>query len=344
MADTADVTKKLARESTFQSQLAVLNDIKTALGTFNSHMDAWAGALSDLTTGDKASLVGAINSVLATYNAHAADSAKHDVFAILDSVSTAATGAFIHNSLARGISLGSSPSADQYARIIDRTFKGLWLGDYWSKQISFSYKDANDDDANKTATITPVMRIADHDYYKRAGDNVDFQTGHLDIVPDSSLFSAPMNKGQNITTGAYAGSDMRTKYLEGALNAFKAFFGDSHVLSYRDYLQNAVTNGKASGGAWYDCRVELMDERQVYGGLVFDGGSPDGSEVPNRHTVATKQFALFRFAPSLVSNRQWFWLRNVVSAASFAYVNSDGSAAYPSASSVAGVRPAALIG
>ena len=143
---------------------------------------------------------------------------------------------------------------------------------------------------------------------------------------------------------ANAGSEMRTKYLAAALSIFESFFGANHVLSYRDYLQNAVTSGRATGGAWYNCKVELMDERQVYGGLVFDSGSPDGSTVPSRYTVATKQFALFRVAPWLVSNRQWFWLRNVVSAAYFASVDYGGNSGYIGASYVGGVRPAALIG
>ena len=137
---------------------------------------------------------------------------------------------------------------------------------------------------------------------------------------------------------------MRTKYLAAALSIFESFFGANHVLSYRDYLQNAVTSGRATGGAWYNCKVELMDERQVYGGLVFDSGSPDGSTVPSRYTVATKQFALFRVAPWLVSNRQWYWLRNVVSAAYFAGVYDSGYSGYGNASCVHGVRPAALIG
>ena len=42
----------------------------------------------------------------------------------------------------------------------------------------------------------------------------------------------------------------------------------------------------------------------------------------------------------MISNRQWFWLRNVVSATTFAGVALNGNAAYDFASYSDGVRPA----
>ena len=86
-----------------------------------------------------------------------------------------------------------------------------------------------------------------------------------------------------------------------------------------------------------------MDESQVYGGAVFDSGAADGTTVPNRYSVNTKQFNLFRMRPDLISNRQWYWLTNVVSAANFAGVGNSGDASCHGASGVGGVRPAALI-
>ena len=49
---------------------------------------------------------------------------------------------------------------------------------------------------------------------------------------------------------------------------------------------------------------------------------------------------MFAFRPDLISNRQTFWLRDVVSAASFAFVSLIGIAYYNYASYVFGVRPA----
>jgi len=106
------------------------------------------------------------------------------------------------------------------------------------------------------------------------------------------------------------------------------------VLNHRQYLQNAVTDGYASGGSWYDSTVELMTEQNVYGGKVF-GNCQNGTALPNSYTVDKSQYPLFAFRPDMISNRAWFWLRDVVSAAFFAYVlYSNG------ASDAFGVRPA----
>lgn len=76
----------------------------------------------------------------------------------------------------------------------------------------------------------------------------------------------------------------------------------------------------------------------VYGNSVFQPGC-DGSFIPYNYTTGKSQFALFRMAPQYISNRQWYWLRDVVSATHFAYVNAYGYANYGNAGNVTGVRP-----
>ena len=119
----------------------------------------------------------------------------------------------------------------------------------------------------------------------------------------------------------------------------KADFGSAHILAHREYLANAVSNGKQSAGAWYDSEIELMTEHMVYGGSVFAPVS-DGSTVPALYTIGCKQLNLFRHRPDLISNRQTYWLRDVVSAAHFAGVAGSGHCAYGAASYASGVRPA----
>ena len=341
MASTAN---KLPREATQQSILTTLGNIKDALTAHNTAFNAWGGALSTLTTGEKSSLVGAINYIMAQANSQASTiSAMSDIYSLLDEASTTETGAGIHNSLYRGKSLGSALTDTQIAAINAHTFKDVWVGDYLSKSITFERTVANTggDDTTTSVTITSTMRVADNDYYRRAGDT-DLTTGHTVFVPDAVLYTSCMNK-TNTTTGGYVGSGMYAKYLDGAKNAFNAFFGAAHILSHREYLVNAVSDGKPTGGAWYDSTVELMDECQVFGSLIFDSGNPDGSSVPNRYSVSCKQFNLFRHRPDLISDRQYYWLRNVVSPASFAYVGNNGTCCYYGASYVRGVRPLALI-
>ena len=237
----------------------------------------------------------------------------------IDSVrNVLADGAAAHNCIYRGINLGTSVTAAQFAAIKAGTFDDMYIGDYW--------------------VIGGVTyRIAAFDYYLRAGDT-DMTTHHVTLVPDANMYTHVMND-TNITTGGYVGSKMYTEGLEQAKTTINTAFGSAHVLTHRQYLCNAVTNGKPSGGSWYDSTVELMTEQNCYGGKVFGAGN-DGSTVPALYTVDKNQFPLFAFRPDMISNRNWFWLRDVVSAAHFASVGGNGLAYYNLASSAGGVRPA----
>lgn len=227
----------------------------------------------------------------------------------------------VHQTIFRGKSLGSSLTAAQKAVIQDGSFDGIFLGDYW--------------------TIAGVTyRVADFDYWLRCGDT-DFNRHHLIIVPDASMYSHVAND-TNTTEKGYVGSKMYTEGLNEAKSKINAAFGDA-VLTHREYLVNAVTNGRPSGGGWFDSTVELMDENMVYGSKIF-GAVSDGSTVPTNYTIDKSQLALFRAVPRFMSNRQTFWLRDVVSGAHFALVYPSGRADAGSASYPYGVRPVFSIG
>ena len=117
----------------------------------------------------------------------------------------------------------------------------------------------------------------------------------------------------------------------------------SEDLTHRDYLTNAVTDGKPSAGGWFDSQVELMNEIMVYGCHVHTPGG-DGATVPYNYTTGRQQFAAAMLNPSIVNLRYWYWLRDVVSSAAFALVGSYGYAGYYAASGSNGVRPYFLIG
>lgn len=227
----------------------------------------------------------------------------------------------MHRNIFRGKSLGSSVTAAQKAAIKAGTFDDLYVGDYW--------------------TIGGVnWRIVDINYWMRCGDT-DFTTPHLVIMPDTALYTAQMNE-TNITTGGYVGSLMYTTNLETAKTTIASAFGDM-VLTHREYLTNAVTNGYPSVGAWYDSTVELPNEVMMYGSYIYTPAG-DGSVIPTRYTINKSQLALFKLVPRFIHNRQWFWLRDVVSAARFAYVGSNGSADSSLASYSRGVRPVFPVG
>lgn len=221
-----------------------------------------------------------------------------------------------HCNVFRGKNLGGGVSSAQKAAIKDGSFDNLYIGDYW--------------------TINGVTwRIADMDYFLRCGDT-DFTSHHLVIVPDTQLYTGKMNE-THTTEGGYVGSLMYKSGLDQAKTAIAAAFGDL-VTTHRDILCNAVSNGRQSGGGWFDSTVELMCERMVYGNSVFQPGC-DGSFIPYNYTTGKSQFALFRMAPQYISNRQWYWLRDVVSATYFARVASTGNARCTNAGYVIGVRP-----
>ena len=248
---------------------------------------------------------------------------KKDIKALVDTAQAtinaiATTGAGAHNAIYRGKSLGTAVTEAQWAAIKAGTFEDMYIGDYW--------------------TIGGVTyRIAAFNYYYNTGDTACTKN-HITLVPDANMYTHVMND-TNITTGAYVGSKMYTEGLTQAKTTINSAFGEAHILNHRQYLQNAVTDGYASGGSWYDSTVELMTEQNVYGGKVF-GNQLNGTALPNSYTVDKSQYPLFTFRPDMQSNRQWFWLRDVVSASHFASVGYGGFANSTSASDAAGVRPA----
>lgn len=227
-----------------------------------------------------------------------------------------------HNSIYRGKNLGTTVTEEQWEAISSGTFTDLYIGDYW--------------------VIGGVnWRIAAFDYYLNCGDT-SFTKHHAVIVPDTCLYNAQMNT-TNVTTGAYKGSAMYTANLTQAKSTINSAFGSSHVLSHRIYLSNATSNGRASAGEWTDSTVDLMCEHMVYGSGIFSPVS-DGSNVPNNYRVEKGQLPLFALEPSRICNRATWWLRDVITAAGFAWVLYGGSADYGYASYSVGVRPAFCIG
>lgn len=234
-------------------------------------------------------------------------------------------GAGAHNATYRGANLGRALSDTQAAAIKAGHFDDLFIGDYW--------------------VIGGVTyRIAAFDYYFGTGDK-PCTDHHVVLVPDTPLYSAKMNE-TNTTVGAYAGSEMYTTGLSRAKATITAAFGSTHLLTHRNQLQNACTNGVPTGSAWFDSTVELMTEQNVYGNQVM-GALPSGGTVNpwdangnHNYLVDKSQFPLFIFRPDLISNRHWFWLRTVVSAIAFADVHDNGNADCAGASGSAGVRPA----
>lgn len=314
-ATAADSSASTASTAAWQAQTAATNAGQSETNAANSASDAEGAKTAAETAASNASSDAAAAKSAKTAAQTAATNAENAAAPVLAILSN---GAGAHNSIYRGKNLGTSVTNAQWASIADGSFTDLYIGDYW--------------------VIDGVnWRIAAFDYYYQTGDTA-CTTHHVVIVPDARLYLNVMNDS-NVVTGGYVGSKMYTTGLADSKTTINNAFGSAHILTHRQYLCNAASNGKPSGGSWYDSTVELMTEQNVYGGKVFGAGN-DGSTVPALYTVDKSQYPLFAFRPDLISNRNYFWLRDVVSATHFAHVGDYGDATYLAASAAGGVRPA----
>lgn len=295
--------------------ILVADFIKSLIGLISSQDFISGVNLSELTqinalTADDKLLIG-------TAEGNKAIGADDALFAMLDAFIPKEQRRMIY----RGKNLGAVVTEEQKANIKNGTFKGFFLGDYWTIG---SY----------------TWRIVDFDYWYNCGDTA-FTTPHLVIMPDKPLYNAQMNE-TNITTGGYTGSLMYTENLDQAKTLAASAFGDL-ILTHREYLTNAVTDGHASAGAWFDSTLDLPNEIMMYGCHVY-AAMNNGTVIPTNYTIGKTQLALFTVVPKLISNRATFWLRDVVSSAYFAGVGDYGGPSYYNASDSDGVRPVFAIG
>ena len=224
------------------------------------------------------------------------------------------------------------------ANIANGTFRDIFPGDYITKQVTIS---------GTAYTVNWV--IADCDYWWHKGDqNNGMETHHVVIVPQVPIFNARMNSA-NTTEGGYKGSEMFKNIIPACATGIVSAFGSSHILTFRDAISNSVDTSHVSAGIpqftgtpgwwgeWVSVQCNLMSEKMVYGAPICSAGAAD-------NTMATRQMSAFRLSEKLINyNRQWWWLRDVVSSAYFALVHGHGSAGAYFASAVGGVRPFALL-
>lgn len=200
-----------------------------------------------------------------------------------------------HNSIFRGKNLGSSFTAAQQAAISSGTFDDLYLGDYWT--------------INGHKYV-----IGGFNYWKNHGDT-KFTSNHLAMIYETGI-TAQMH-GSNVTSQGYVGSLMYTNTIPTLDTTVQTDFGSAHVLTRREYLCNAATDGKASGFSWYSVRCVLMNEPMVYGSYIC---------ATEYVTTDKTILPIFLMNPESQNTGSWWWLRDPVSSATFADVHSYGYA------------------
>lgn len=306
LLDGPNGTKTIAADALAKALIGLLSS-KDFIGGVN---------LSELTQINE--LVSGNKLLIGTAEGNKAIAAEDALFAMLDSFAPVE----LRRVIFRGKNLGTALTAVQKAAIKAGSFKGMFLGDYWS-------------------IGGRIWRIVDMDYWYNCGDTA-FTSHHLVIMPDEALYNAQMNT-TNVTTGGYVGSKMYKTNMANAKTIVNAAFQGS-VLTHREHLCNAVANGKQSGGAWFDSSIELPSEIMMYGHIHF-GNASDGNTIPNIYTTSKTQLALFMVCPRFITDRSHVqWLRDVVSSATFASVDSFGDTTCGAASDSYGVRPVFPVG
>lgn len=193
-----------------------------------------------------------------------------------------------------------------------------------------------------------VYLFAHPDYWLHTGDTGHECTDHhMVVVPlDSNLGNGQMNSSST-TSGGYLGSDFKTGNNGNTALAYiksiiQTDFGAENILTHREYFTNAVNaNGAASGRAWVDSDIDLMNETMVYGHCVCS--KPDTYGHLYDVGIDKTQLQLFAKRPDLIPSSGNWYLRDIVSSSIFAGVSHTGYADYSGAAYTNYIRPAFAI-
>lgn len=231
-----------------------------------------------------------------------------------------------HNSIFRGKDVTAyHTDGTLYTRISSGEFDDLFVGDY-------------------IIVNNITWRIAGFDIHLNKGDE-PLTTHHAVIVPDRNLTREVM-ASEASPVGGYVRSIVYSTALPKVLtNYITPVFGN-HIIEYRALLTNeinpygynrtGVNNGCSTSTSWYSRKLDLMDECEVYGSIIYSSSGYDcGTAYP--------QLPLFALAPQYILSNGEYWLKDVSSSENYAAVTANGMANQNWANSSAGVRPRFLI-
>ena len=242
-----------------------------------------------------------------------------------------------HNGIYRGKNFGTFTSLSAVEQFLSDhgvstgLFKDLYLGDYFVLQ---------------DGTYNKAWEIAGFDMFYNCGDT-PLTTHHLNLIPRNNLRTSKMNN-TNDTTGGYYNSYMHKTVIPEVDTNMAKILG-SHLLTRRALLTDAVNKdvdsnggpgwtGASSSGNWYSVKSVLMNEMNIWGAPIRSSNGFDNVSDPQKMPI-------FNFRNHVCNAREWFWLRCVASASSFAGAYSGGGADSGGASDAGGgVRPLICVG
>jgi len=197
-----------------------------------------------------------------------------------------------------------------------------------------------------TKTENVTLMFAAFDYYYNMGDTA-LTTHHAVLIPKTFFATTTKMNPTNTTAGGYYNSDMHQITLPCYAKSLKTALGN-HLLAHKTWLTTTVNTstpsmagagmtGASSASAWGTTELQLMNEVQLYGTMVW---SSSAYEVG----VDNEKLPVFNFINPVQYGRTFVWLRSVVSSTNFAGCFNSGAASSGGASSAYYVRPLILFG
>lgn len=263
------------------------------------------------------------------------------------------------NKIWRGKNLGAITQA-QLDNISDGSFKDMYLGDYWTFNVSYkknryltdSGATAMPTEASSTTTTGSVTAtIVGFDYYKGLSGNATCP--HHVVVILGEFFRAAMHNPVGTTTTiekAYMGTTMYTNTLPAIQDALVAgttlLNGHINTDKVWNYLPNS--NKSDSTTMSYPTSSEVVKTSIFLPTEENICGYPVRTESPRHYySVDQAQFPALAYGSGRVSssatNRYYGWLRDMHSTSSFADASYAGGVGAGGVAYVFDVRPAICI-
>lgn len=289
-----------------------------------------------------------------------------------------------HNGIYRGKDLTNIYTIEQiYERVHDGSFEDLYLGDYFTVNISTdlytrftgsafesgvtyyemggtviarTWTETQDETpqsgkvyATKQVVTEDVdLMIAHFDYYLNTGDTA-VTDHHVILIPKLSgfMYGAKMNTTSSTTAGGYAGCDMHQITLPCYAKSLKIALGN-HLLSHRTWLTTTVNESTPSmAGAGLTGAASAATWSSADLCLMNENQCFGSSMLAGSWFdggIDNEKFAIFNFIEPMGSDRYAFWLRTIVSATYFACDTARGSVTPNNANAMSKVRPIILFG
>lgn len=238
--------------------------------------------------------------------------------------------AYSHNGIYRGKDLTEIYTVEQmFQKITSGSFDDIYIGDYFTFSVDVTLPD----ETVNNETISLVF--AGFDCYYNIGDKI-LTRHHAVMIPRRPFTKMAKFNETSSTDGGYLKSYIHQTVLPCYASAIGTALG-GHLLTYRDWLTNAVTDGVASGCEWADVTLQLMSEIQLYGTEVWGRSQYEAG-------CANRQLPFFKFVSPVQFSRNRFWLRSIASSTSAAASNNYGHAYIHDVSLTSTVRPIMLFG